>query len=152
MEHRWGARIACDIAVRVDARPQLLALGFMRNASLSGGFIETNARLLPCTPVLIQLESAALRYDWLRHVRAYVVRDDAAGLAVEWYEFAPEPIRAVLALARNRAPASAEVQHARSVLLTSRDQPSAFSPQPEWNIPRTRTLLEEPSIYPRAPT
>ncbi len=49
MEHRWGGRVALDYAVRFDARPRLIAVGSLRNVSLSGGYVETEGRIVPET-------------------------------------------------------------------------------------------------------
>jgi len=97
MEHRWGERRSVYVPVRLDARPRVLAPGSIRNASLSGAYIQTTASLEPGAFIDIQFEGAPAPDDENCGVRACVVRRDAAGLAVEWCEFAPEPVRALLA-------------------------------------------------------
>ena len=97
MEHRWGERRSIYVPVRLDGRPRVLDPGSIRNASLSGAYIQTGASLEPGAFLDIQFERLPLPDDEASPVRACVVRRDALGIAVEWCEFAPEPIRALLA-------------------------------------------------------
>jgi PilZ domain-containing protein len=96
MDHRWGVRRQVSLPVRLRAMGEISGWGRMRDASLSGAYIETAAN--PPTRMLVEL-------DWIhdcRHVRcvlpAYIIRRDDDGLAVEWCEFAPSPFSALLAL------------------------------------------------------
>ncbi len=87
------------VPVRLDARPRSLAPGCIRNASLSGAYIQTSVRLSPGTLVAVEFEGMLLHGEERSGIHACLVRQDARGLAVEWCEFAPEAIRALLARA-----------------------------------------------------
>ena len=117
MEHRWGRRVVAGVKVRLDAGPGVLAVGRLRNASLSGGYLEGVPPLPVMACVHVELEWGSHTSQETGRVRAYVVRTDAGGLGLEWAEFAPEGIRALIA-ARDHPPA------ARS----SHDVPASVSP------------------------
>ncbi len=148
MEHRWGVRMACDIAVRVDARPQALAAGLLRDASLSGGYIETSARLLPWTLVFVELEWPGFRQDEPHRIHAYVVRGEPAGLAVEWCEFAPDPIRAVLALVRDRVAGSPSVETGAAALTSGIHSSSSRFPSRHGRDVRRTPSVDPPGDGP----
>jgi hypothetical protein len=96
MEHRWGERTLLDQPVRLDARPRLIAVGRLRNASLSGGYVET-AGIMPLG-IRLHVELEWIYWKRAEHCRipAHVVRADENGLALEWCEFAPPEWVAVL--------------------------------------------------------
>jgi hypothetical protein len=89
LEHRWGTRRPLDLAVRLDWRPHLLALGRLRNASASGAYVETCAAPPLMSRIHIELEWGHLRRDEPHRIPAYVVRADSAGIGLEWCAFAP---------------------------------------------------------------
>ncbi len=97
MEHRWGERVSVYAPVRLDARPRALAPGCIRNASLSGAYIQTSTRLPPGMLIAVELEGELCRAGQRPYLHAWLVRQDAHGVAVEWCEFAPEAIRAIVA-------------------------------------------------------
>jgi hypothetical protein len=84
MEHRWGRRIACGAAARLDAGAGIVGVGRLRDVSLSGAFIETALEL----PLLARV-SVAVRDTY---VAASVVRIVDDGCGVEWCETAPRAI------------------------------------------------------------
>ena len=110
VEHRWGTRHVLDVLIRLDARPHLLAFARLRNASSSGAYVEVAAAPPLMTRIHIELDWESLRRDEPHRIAAYVVRDDGAGIGLEWCEFAPRPI---LALMESR-PARARPQWTRS--------------------------------------
>jgi hypothetical protein len=83
MEHRWGRRtfLWTPVQLRSDAGA---ARGRVRDASASGGFIETELVVAVGGRVEIEFRGA-----W---IAACVVRTEAAGFALEWFEFAPPAI------------------------------------------------------------
>jgi hypothetical protein len=96
VEHRWGQRVVLDQPVRLEARPGWTALGVLREASLSGGYVKTTVQL--STGARLHLE-----LDWIYWSRAercripaYVVRMDEHGIAVEWCDFAPASIELLI--------------------------------------------------------
>lgn len=95
MEHRWGRRLAIDLKVRLDCRPNAIGTGRMVDASLSGCFVTTDLHLPPLTRVRVQFQGPFWRGD-RRAVEGYVVRPTPEGLGIEWHEFAPPEIAALL--------------------------------------------------------
>lgn len=105
LEHRWGTRCAVNVPVRLDARPQALSFGRLRNASASGTFVETGLRPPLWTRVIVELAWGQWRRSEPQRVAAYIVRHDENGCGLEWCEFAPEPVLALMLAARRAAPA-----------------------------------------------
>lgn len=113
MEHRWGVRRTLNIGVKLYIRQSLPKFGRLLNASASGAYVAMSA-----TPAIMSRVHVALGWDRLqrggRHrVAAYVVRVDARGIGIEWHDFAPSPVLALIeslevppAPARRRTPAS----------------------------------------------
>ena len=86
MEHRWGIRMNLDAAAELRTGDGLSAMVSVRNASLSGAFLETRARL----PLLARVALRPLsKADWLE---ASVVRVDKYGVAVEWLDPGVHPV------------------------------------------------------------
>jgi len=86
MEHRWGIRMNLNAAAEVRTADGQSAPAWVRNASLSGAFLETAARL----PLLARIAvRPALKADWLD---ACVVRVDKTGLAIEWLDPGLHPV------------------------------------------------------------
>ncbi len=96
MERRWGERQDANANVRLRSRAGALVPGRLINVSASGALIATH---LPA-PVLSNLE-VLLAADGFGRGRAdsipgQVIRQTPEGLAVEWFELAPEPLRPLL--------------------------------------------------------
>lgn len=83
MEHRWGRRTSLWTATRLCSEAEK-ANGRIRDASVSGAFVETSARVAVNTCVQVEFRGA-----W---ISACVVRADEDGLGLEWHEFAPAAI------------------------------------------------------------
>lgn len=92
MEHRWGQRIPLEVPVSLWVEGRLSGRGLLRNASISGAFIETPLELPIFSPVTVTFSKAAA------HVGAEgaVVRTDTGGLAIEWRDMACPEIVALL--------------------------------------------------------
>jgi len=97
MEHRWGKRSALDIPVRLRLRSGAVDAGRIANASLSGVFVRTPARLPVFTHVLVELEVGGAQQSRPHCIPAYVVRAAPDGVGLEWSEFAPPAIATLLA-------------------------------------------------------
>jgi hypothetical protein len=81
MEHRWGARVHLKEPARLrNVHGSVLVIG-IRNASLSGAFLETSLKPSLFSRVCIQPVAGA--GEWLD---AWVVREDDDGVGVEWLE------------------------------------------------------------------
>jgi hypothetical protein len=96
MEHRWGIRRKLDAGVKLYVRSRHPVSGRLLNASSSGGYVATGAPLPIMTRVHITL-GCGNRLSHGRHrIAAYVVRSDARGIGLEWQEFAPVPVLALI--------------------------------------------------------
>jgi hypothetical protein len=93
MEHRWGTRIVLDAPAELKSGDGLSAIGSVRNASLSGAFVETRARL----PLLARVSLRPLNAgaEWLD---ACVVRVESRGVALEWLEPGLQAVATLLAM------------------------------------------------------
>jgi len=93
MEHRWGTRIALNAPAEVKTADGLSSVGSVKNASLSGAFVETRASI----PLLARVSLRPLSADseWLD---ACVVRVEARGVALEWLEPGLQAIATLLAM------------------------------------------------------
>jgi hypothetical protein len=95
MEHRWGIRNEVNKAVRLETRSGTTGRGRVTNVSISGAFIVS--------PLPVRLHShVTVQFTALQHhkrnqlaVEAQVVRKEASGFAIEWYEFTPDVLRAL---------------------------------------------------------
>jgi hypothetical protein len=89
MEHRCGQRIAARQSLRLQGARG--GLGILLSASLSGGYVATSAAVKPDQRITLQLRSPI----WL-NLSGFIVRTDESGFALEWEEFASDPVRALL--------------------------------------------------------
>jgi hypothetical protein len=92
MEHRWGHRVPVDINVQLACRPDAIGAGRLIEVSASGGFVRT--KLHP--PVLTHVELTMYDGTQRLEVAAYVARRCHTGIGIEWCEFAPAAICAIL--------------------------------------------------------
>lgn len=90
MEHRVGTR------VKLDTRAELRAAGtvreaVVRNASLTGAFLESHVRL----PLLsrVEIRTAGTGEEWLE---ACVIRIDGDGMGLEWLDSGVHTVQALL--------------------------------------------------------
>lgn len=110
MEHRWGHRITLDLPVIV-AHGAKTAAARLCNASSSGGFVATRMRLPLWTQIDVRL--VPLRAgEKSASIPAAIVRARHDGFGVEWVEFAPDDIRALL----TRTPAAAQTPLSAAML------------------------------------
>jgi hypothetical protein len=93
MEHRWGTRIELDVPVELLTTDGLSADAAVKNASLSGAFVETTAKLPLLSRVSVNLH--APKDEWLD---ACVVRVEDDGLALEWLDPGSRLVPALLSM------------------------------------------------------
>jgi len=81
IEHRWGTRIPLEAPaeLRTEYRDSIEVV--VDNASLSGAFVRTRARLPLLSCVFIHIHDGPA--EWLE---ACVVRHDDAGMGLEWLD------------------------------------------------------------------
>ncbi len=96
MEHRWGERMAMGIPVQITVHPLAARDGRLVNVSMSGALIQADfdARVLSRIEVRIQPPGQPPAQPMV--LTAYVVRRSAGGIGVEWCEFAPREVFAML--------------------------------------------------------
>ena len=96
MEHRWGHRHEVSEQVRLRARDGQWVRGCIRNASISGAFIVTRMPAAPLSHVSVRFTKS--RGSRTEELEGEVVRRTREGLAIEWTEFAPTRVRALMLL------------------------------------------------------
>ncbi len=85
-EHRWGIRMNLAAAAEIRVADGHRTLALVRDASLSGAFLESTSGL----PLLARIAVRPLaKSDWLE---AVVVRVEASGMAIEWLEPGLHPV------------------------------------------------------------
>jgi hypothetical protein len=91
VEIRWGSRYKFGASAELTAPGVALGAVTIRDASLSGAFVETSATFPLYTRVSVR--AMAQPCDWLD---ACVVRNESAGIAVRWLEPGLRPISNLL--------------------------------------------------------
>lgn len=81
IEHRWGTRINVDVPAEVTDLGGRADTATIRDASVSGAFVETSAKFPLLSRIYVRpLSRTGLGLD------AFVVRKDDRGFAVEWFQ------------------------------------------------------------------
>ena len=88
MEHRWGQRVTVEIPVRLDVAGRTLGRGTLRNASISGAFIETPLDLPVYTNLIVAMPTMSELVPGSHELAASVIRRVPAGLGIEWRDMA----------------------------------------------------------------
>jgi hypothetical protein len=130
MEHRWGGRQRLTLDVLLDCRPLAYGRGRVRDASVSGVFVETTISAPPHARVAVVFTTtdheAATAPSLARgprlnpigavtrlyRIEAQVARVAADGLALAWGELNPPGYRELLELAQPAVPKTAHAVHA----------------------------------------
>jgi hypothetical protein len=104
LEHRWGERIRVNLPVRVSAADLERVQGCLKNLSLSGAFLKSDCelRLHALIEVRIELPPPVAR---AAVIEAHVSRKHSEGVGIEWCEFAPNIVKALLREPSVRFPA-----------------------------------------------
>lgn len=95
MEHRWGQRVALGLPVTIQAG-RTTALGILRDASISGGFVESvlEPAMFTNVSVIVLVGSGETRRAV--ELPCSVARRSADGFGVEWRDMACAPLLALL--------------------------------------------------------
>jgi hypothetical protein len=94
MEHRCGTRYKVDLAVYARAHAGVVSsVGWLRDVSLTGGFLETALPAQPLAHISLRLIDADGQLG--PRLEGQVVRRASNGLGIEWSEYATELIRAL---------------------------------------------------------
>jgi hypothetical protein len=99
VDHRWGIRKSINLNVQVIAQPGAIGAGWLTDASASGAFVRTELGLRILTPVRILAIDPLQPNGRPIDLSGYVVRRDASGFGLEWWNLAPESLHRLLALA-----------------------------------------------------
>jgi uncharacterized protein (DUF58 family) len=96
VEHRWGERLEVALPVRIRAPFGLIGAGLVVNFSVSGAFMATTLPVAPLSRVSVSFRfgrrAARIMQLGSSTFEAQVVRQNAAGFAVEWCEFGTEDV------------------------------------------------------------
>ncbi|MEJ1962311.1 MAG: PilZ domain-containing protein [Gammaproteobacteria bacterium] len=92
MEHRWGQRVPVCQRVQLACRGQDSSASILRDASISGAFVQTGLqpRLFSEVEIAMQVGGETLR------ISARVVRSERAGIGVEWNHLASAAVIVLL--------------------------------------------------------
>lgn len=93
MEHRWGWRVATDLAVQWADSARHRRIARMRDISVSGAFLEVANPPDLMTRVWIRFAVGPNRFE---RVEAYVVRASAGGCGLEWMDLAPGQVQKLM--------------------------------------------------------
>lgn len=93
MEHRWGHRIVLNAPVEIVTTDGVSTDGRVRNASLSGAFVETTARIALLSRISVRPRTRA--GEWLD---GWVVRADGGGVGIEWLDPGLRAVSTLLSL------------------------------------------------------
>ncbi len=113
VEHRWGARVAILETAALRSAPGEESHALLRDASLSGAFVETARK--PALFSRVAVRPVEGTGDW---IEAWVVRAEMLGIGLEWIEPASKAVVSLLAAGRGvaRRPAKAQQAERRSTL------------------------------------
>jgi hypothetical protein len=92
MDHRWGQRVAVDLAVQLLCHPRTVAVGRLMNVSVSGAYVRTG--LVPALLAPVRILGFLSETEGTRRaaIDGYVVRREREGFGIEWFELAPAGI------------------------------------------------------------
>jgi hypothetical protein len=96
MEHRWGNRYEISRPVHLGARNGIAARGRICNVSISGAFVVSAMPVGLFSYVQVQFTAMLNGKGPSTSVEGQVVRKDATGFGIEWCEFAPDAVRALV--------------------------------------------------------
>lgn len=96
MEHRWGLRVALKVAVRLRVGSHEPILGQTENVSASGALVQTARPVRLGARVEVEVILPGQFSPKPMRVAAYVTRKTEDGVAIEWCDLAPDPVRVLL--------------------------------------------------------
>jgi hypothetical protein len=92
MDHRWGQRVAVDLAVQLLCHPRTVAVGRLMDVSVSGAFVRIG--IVPALLAPVRILGFLSEHEGMRReaIEGYVVRRERTGFGIEWFELAPAGI------------------------------------------------------------
>jgi hypothetical protein len=106
MEHRWGKRQSTDLKVRFVSRTKI-GTGCLSNVSVTGAFMKTKVHLRLLSVLHLSVAARAGKAK-AKGVAAFVVRQDSAGVGLEWCEAGETSIEARMTLLDDSADSKAD--------------------------------------------
>jgi hypothetical protein len=96
MEHRCGYRRETQLKVIIRGLHGHAAEGLVSNISASGALIVTSLPVRLSSQVFVQFEYLQPFSRTRRAIAAEVIRCETGAFAIEWEDFSPQAVRAVL--------------------------------------------------------
>lgn len=96
MEHRWGRRIPVKIPVRLILESGESIIGETENVSFSGALIQTAGSVRLFSRLQVEVILPREIGGGVERVSAHVTRKMTDCAAIEWCDFAPRGVRALL--------------------------------------------------------
>ena len=96
MEHRWGNRHEISQPVHIGTRDGSVARGRTRNVSMSGAFVVSPLPVSLFSYVQVQFTATLNGKRTATAIEGQVVRKDVTGFGIEWCEYAPAAVRALV--------------------------------------------------------
>lgn len=131
MEHRWGIRRTLNIGVTLYVESKFPSFGRLLNASSSGAYLATGVTLPLMTRLHVALGWDGSQRNGRRRIAAHVVRTSDGGMGLEWQEFAPSCVIALIN-SLEAPPARVRSQASRSGVRRIA-QGRADAVYPSWN-------------------
>jgi hypothetical protein len=97
---RWGERIDVDLPVTIFAGGPATASGRVRNVSISGALLATDAQLSPQSGITVVVAESPNGHTPRMELAARVIRNDEGAIAIEWCDMACQPLVDLLQAAR----------------------------------------------------
>ena len=96
MEHRWGQRRAISRTVQLETPSGIASRGRITNVSISGAFIVSALSVPLFSYIQVHFTGMLHGKRTRMSVEGHVVRKEDSGFGIEWREFAPETVRALV--------------------------------------------------------
>src|SRR5512146_20341 len=96
MEHRWGRRIPVKMPVRLIPESGESVIGETENLSFSGALVQAARSVRLFSRVQVEVILPREFGERVERVAAHVTRKMRDGTAIEWCDFAPRGVRALL--------------------------------------------------------
>ena len=87
-----------DVPVRITGHPFTVRTGRLSNLSVSGAFIRADVDVRPMSRIVVAIELPHRPKRDAPMIPAFVARKLKDGIGIEWCEFAPPAVCAILAV------------------------------------------------------
>ncbi len=95
LEHRWGHRVGLELVAQITASGDACP-GKLRDASISGGFVETTMALAQFTNLVVVVLAGTGAEQRTVELPACVTRVTRDGVGIEWRDMACPTLLALL--------------------------------------------------------